>query len=531
MIASPSIAVRSFDSPVSARADASAAKGASSAARESGRATSSFRDFLQQNSVDADTRDSDPSSESSTPESASSGLTTDPSLAGRSSASPLLARAAAASAATGANTATDAPNRRSISLAELLQLGSVGPVADDSAPIAGSQPKDGKQKQSAADSQDPDSAALPVPSGNLLTGLAVTAETVAAGQAQPQRATIMAKVAAGQAQPQRSFAGRADAGSAAGLPATNAATEEEFHVEWNNGAGTGSQTELAFALRLKPLASAATNQAAASSSALNASEPGVKTGDTSGGAIAALVAAKSANKQDGNPQSGSQDGSGKDHSASRETALADQPEKSARTESQAASAPAESASVRTQGEESRVTPLIHSAASPAVPEGPASPKAATPSAPVPAPLSTDMDERLTTTRPMKEISLQISSAGEQKVDVRLVERAGEVLVSVHTQDTALAHEMRQELGSLTGKLAQSGYGTEQFAPSSASSTNLSDQRDTPQNQDSSHGQQQGQQDAGSGQQQQSQDERGKRPAWVEEMENSLAQRQTNRSTA
>jgi hypothetical protein len=150
---------------------------------------------------------------------------------------------------------------------------------------------------------------------------------------------------------------------------------------------------------------------------------------------------------------------------------------------------------------------------------------------MPAAISFDTEDQLNTTRPMKEISLQISTEGEQKVDVRLVERGGEVLVSVRTQNTALAHEMRQELGSLTGKLAQSGYATEQFTPPAASSSNPSDQRDAPQNQDSSRGQGQDQHNGGSGQQQQPRDERGKRPAWLDEVKNSLAQHQTNRSTA
>ena len=126
---------------------------------------------------------------------------------------------------------------------------------------------------------------------------------------------------------------------------------------------------------------------------------------------------------------------------------------------------------------------------------------------------------------MREISLQISSADDRKVDVRLVQRAGEVLVTVRTPDVALAHEMRQDLGSLTGKLAQAGYGTEQFTPISAGSSNLSNQPGTQDNQDSSRGHGQNPQHGGSGQQQQPQDERGRRPDWVEEMENTLAHRQ------
>jgi hypothetical protein len=150
-------------------------------------------------------------------------------------------------------------------------------------------------------------------------------------------------------------------------------------------------------------------------------------------------------------------------------------------------------------------------------------------APQPATTSLDLEDRPAAGHPAQEISLQISSADDRKVDVRLVQRAGEVLVTVRTPDVALAHELRQDLGSLTGKLAQSGYGTEQFTPFSASSSNLSNQPGTPDHQDSSSSNGQNPQH-GSGQQQQPQDEGGKRPDWVEEMENSLAHRQANRST-
>ena len=112
-----------------------------------------------------------------------------------------------------------------------------------------------------------------------------------------------------------------------------------------------------------------------------------------------------------------------------------------------------------------------------------------------------------------------------------MERAGEVLVTVRTPDAALAHDLRQDLGSLSGKLAQAGYAAEQFTPVSAGSSHLSDQRSGSENQNPQGGQDQSGQRGDSGQQEQPQGERGKRPAWIDEMENSLANRQPNRSTA
>ena len=59
--------------------------------------------------------------------------------------------------------------------------------------------------------------------------------------------------------------------------------------------------------------------------------------------------------------------------------------------------------------------------------------------------------------PAQHIALRVSTADDRMVDVRLVSRAGDVHVSVHTPDETLAHTMRTELGSLTGKLSQAGY--------------------------------------------------------------------------
>ncbi|MEO8592022.1 MAG: hypothetical protein ABI759_01760 [Candidatus Solibacter sp.] len=186
--------------------------------------------------------------------------------------------------------------------------------------------------------------------------------------------------------------------------------------------------------------------------------------------------------------------------------------------------------VTDQPAESRVTPLTHSVTTPAAPESATAPKSTAQPMPTPAPIPIDGEDGPATTRPAREISLQVSGTDDRKVEVRLVERAGEVHVSVRTPDVALAHDLRQDLGNLSGKLAQSGYSTETAAPLSSGSSNLSDQRATPDQRDSSRGQGQNSQHGGSGQQQQHQDERGKRPAWVEEVENSLAQRRNNRST-
>ena len=303
------------------------------------------------------------------------------------------------------------------------------------------------------------------------------------------------------------------------------AIPKEFRVEWGNIKNGGASADLAFALRLKPLAPVVT--AEKQGAAVPASRgPEAKNGETSDGIPGNLPALQSGNEPSADTPGGNQDSSRRNHAATtRRPGIPGQPE---HTEKVEVPAPLESVIVHPMTERSPVTSLVHAAMGPAVVESPA-PSKAQPAVPPPA-TRLDAEDQPATVRPAKEISLQISSGGDHTVDVRLVERGGEVHVSVRTPDVGLAHEMRQDLGSLTGKLAQSGFGTEQFTPLTPGSSSLSDPRNAQENRSPSHGHGQDPQQGGSGQQQQPQDERGKRPAWAEEMENTLAPRQANRST-
>ncbi len=135
-----------------------------------------------------------------------------------------------------------------------------------------------------------------------------------------------------------------------------------------------------------------------------------------------------------------------------------------------------------------------------------------------------------TSAPAQRISLSVSDSQNQRVDVHLIERAGEVRVSVHAADETLTHSMRADLGSLSGKLAQSGYSTESFAPTGAEGSGFSNQRQPSEGRESAAGDRQNpQQNHSGGQQQPSRDGRGQRPAWVDELENSLASNAAIRS--
>jgi hypothetical protein len=64
--------------------------------------------------------------------------------------------------------------------------------------------------------------------------------------------------------------------------------------------------------------------------------------------------------------------------------------------------------------------------------------------------------------PARDIRLQVS--GEQRVDVRLTERAGEIQVAVRTPDTRLAGALRDELPALSARLELSGFRAETWHP-------------------------------------------------------------------
>ncbi len=62
------------------------------------------------------------------------------------------------------------------------------------------------------------------------------------------------------------------------------------------------------------------------------------------------------------------------------------------------------------------------------------------------------------------VSLRLGD-GPNNVDIRMSERAGEIRVTVHTQEGNLANSMRNELPDLVGKLRQTGYQVEAWRPS------------------------------------------------------------------
>jgi len=65
-----------------------------------------------------------------------------------------------------------------------------------------------------------------------------------------------------------------------------------------------------------------------------------------------------------------------------------------------------------------------------------------------------------------DIRLEVNG-GDRRVEVRLVERGGQVHVAVRTPDVRLADSLRQDLPVLSSRLTEAGYQTETWRPGAA----------------------------------------------------------------
>ncbi len=100
-----------------------------------------------------------------------------------------------------------------------------------------------------------------------------------------------------------------------------------------------------------------------------------------------------------------------------------------------------------------VSPAVHTA-----PPQPSAPAASAPLQPPPAPSH----------GPAHDITLQVGGEGEQRVEVRLTERGGDVFVAVRTPDGKLAGDLRQNLPNLATRLEQSGFHAATWQPAADS---------------------------------------------------------------
>jgi len=154
----------------------------------------------------------------------------------------------------------------------------------------------------------------------------------------------------------------------------------------------------------------------------------------------------------------------------------------------------------------------------------APPQAPTPLKPIesaapieaPAPLAKPPAE------PLKQISIQVGQTQQDRVELQVVQRSGELQVAVRSANPDLAQGLRSGLSDLVGKLDQNGLRAEAWRPggtvTAVSATSNTQQKSTEFQNGGSR------EHAGSSQEDQQQrgnSNHSQRPKWVEELEGSF----------
>lgn len=120
--------------------------------------------------------------------------------------------------------------------------------------------------------------------------------------------------------------------------------------------------------------------------------------------------------------------------------------------------------------------------------------------------------------PIRDFSLRLTGPDQDKVEVKVVESAGEIRVAVRSADPVLNTSLQQGIGELVGKLESHGMNAETWKPAESTTTAAQSARtETSQN-----NQQQftdsGSQERQSRQQQSPQNRRRNKPEWLQEID-------------
>jgi hypothetical protein len=121
----------------------------------------------------------------------------------------------------------------------------------------------------------------------------------------------------------------------------------------------------------------------------------------------------------------------------------------------------------------------------------------------------------------REVTLRLTPAQSDPVDVRVLERGGRVEVSVRTPDAELTSSLRRDLGELVEKLEHKGFRAEAWTPDATGKSISLQERNTAggdafsQQSKQEHAQQQ----SSGGREQRGQ---GRRPQWLEELDESFS---------
>ena len=128
----------------------------------------------------------------------------------------------------------------------------------------------------------------------------------------------------------------------------------------------------------------------------------------------------------------------------------------------------------------------------------------------------------TAAAPLKDLSVQVRQSSQESVELRVVEREGELHVAVRTGDADLAHGLRQGLPELVDRLDQGGFRTEAWRPAGVVSAPEPSSQAQSRSSESRNADSQSQ--PGWSQQERGQRDHNQsnRPKWVEELEGNLA---------
>jgi hypothetical protein len=121
--------------------------------------------------------------------------------------------------------------------------------------------------------------------------------------------------------------------------------------------------------------------------------------------------------------------------------------------------------------------------------------------------------------PVNEISLRVNGPDQSSAAIRVVDRSGEIRVSVHASDPQLANTLRADVDQVRSHMTSRGWDAEVWTPQTTTTTATRESGNHgsagPQDQGGSGGRRDGQ---GQNQSRQNPEDPGKQPAWMEEFE-------------
>jgi len=122
-----------------------------------------------------------------------------------------------------------------------------------------------------------------------------------------------------------------------------------------------------------------------------------------------------------------------------------------------------------------------------------------------------------------DITIKLPDASERGMDVRFVERGGEVHVAIRTSDGEMAQTLRSGLNDFVGRMDHAGIRAEVWRPGAEASSSQNSQQDANRQQTQD---QRGSRNQSGSQDSESDSPNSKKPRWVEALEDSIGSQST-----